>query len=174
MTEQRDNGLEQVGKGAMASIRDMVAALECDYDRLEELRDERTAWVENDGGDDDEQARTDEAWAAEFPTEAAELAELVEEAGDCTDREDAEQRILEDALSLRIFGERTDGEWVADRFELLLGTGGPAVRIMGELEGGEAHRAWLEVQDWGTPWTHHYESGMGAVLLTYARCFCYE
>jgi len=37
---ERDASLANTGKCAMDSIREMVAALECDYDRLEELRDE--------------------------------------------------------------------------------------------------------------------------------------
>ena len=32
--------LEEVGVCALASIRELVAALDCDYDRLEELRDQ--------------------------------------------------------------------------------------------------------------------------------------
>ena len=35
------NWIEEIGKPAFESIADMVAALNCDYDRLEELRDER-------------------------------------------------------------------------------------------------------------------------------------
>ncbi len=50
-------------------------------------------------------------------------------------------------------------------------TGGPATRIIGELnEHGEPTRARLQVQDWGTPWTD-YRGGDQETLLTYARCF---
>ena len=49
-----------------------------------------------------------------------------------------------------------------DEFRILLSTGGPALRIMGELDRCEPSRCWLEIQDWGTPWTrmhcrHEYE-----------------
>lgn len=153
-TPERD-WVAEVGEPAYASIAEMVAALECDYYRLEELRDER-----------------DEAeWAKEFPDEAEELEELKAAAGDCTSREDAERWIREDALSQRIFGERIDGEWQADRFELLLTTGGPAVRIVGELDGSkEPDRAWLEVQDWGEPWTQYFPADQDT-LLAYCRCY---
>jgi len=124
--------LMHVGKCAADSLREMVAALECDYDRLEELRDSR---------------------------------------------DDAEQRIQEDALSVEV----CDGWYQIDEagadskmpveFQILLSTGGPASRIMGELENGEPCDARLEVQDWGTSWTHYHEEGLSDVLLSYARCF---
>ena len=45
-------------------------------------------------------------------------------------------------------------EMVAEEFEILLGWGGPAVRITGKLDQHkEPSTATLEGQDWGTPWT---------------------
>jgi hypothetical protein len=38
------------------------------------------------------------------------------------------------------------------------------------LSNGEPHRAWLEVQDWGTPWTRYFDIEQDT-LLAYARCF---
>ena len=161
-TMTKDDRLAEVGKSAAASIVEMVAALECDYDRLEELRDER---------DGPGYANSSEAWATENPDEAEELKELEAAAGECKDQDEARERIQEDALDVRVFGERRNGEWEADRFEILLTTGGPAVRIVGELDGNcEPSRAWLEVQDWGTPWTQHF--GIESeTLLSYCRCF---
>lgn len=168
-TPERDKQYEilrAVGAGAYSSIVEMVAALECDYDRLEELRDELDGWEPENGKE------FLAGWAANNPDEAEELKELEEEAGECKDQDEARQRIQEDALSVRIFGERTDGEWVADKFEILLATGGPAVRIMGELDAnGEPSHAWLEIQDWGTPWQEYYETGIRDTLLAYCRCF---
>jgi len=181
MTDTKEDSLQETGKNALASIREMVAALECDYDRLEELRDER----DNYSMDEDANAAPDgpgyandlEAWAGENPDDAEELKDLEAEAAGCDvaypckDQDEARQRIEEDALSVRIFGERTEGEWEADKAEILLTTGGPAVRIMVEIANGEAHRAWLEVQDWGTPWTEYYEADMADLCLSYAGCF---
>jgi hypothetical protein len=82
----------------------------------------------------------------------------------------ARQRIEEDALSVRVFGERTAGGGTADRYEHLLTTGGPVVRIVGDLCDGEAHSARLEVQDWFQPWTE-YPAADPAILLEYAVCF---
>lgn len=184
-----DDTLKIVGQSAAAALVEMVAALECDYDRLEELRAERDeaqeeseaaliAWLASDGFN---QTRGDE------------LKELVEAAGECESREEAETRIQEDALSVLVrtgwYEPATIGDHQpAEEFEILLSTGGPASRIRGELDGGEPSRAWLEVQDWGTPWTlyvpkNNYKEGsdIGGMidaswtdtLLAYARCFYY-
>jgi hypothetical protein len=146
--------VEQVGAPAYAAIEEMVAALQADYDRLEELRDIA----------DDPETKYSE-WE-----DREEYEELKEAAGDCESEDDARQRIDEDPLSLRIFGERTSGEWEATNYELLLGTGGPAVRIVGDLNDGEAASARLEVQDWFKPWTE-YGPTDDDVLMAYVGCF---
>lgn len=172
---------EKIGKPAASALREMVAALECDYERLDELREERDEYEIDDidanlAPDGPGYANDLEAWVGENPEDAEELKELEEEAGDCKGRDDAEQRIHEDPLSVEV---RSD--WVtpgsameAGEFMILLATGGPAVRIMGELdEHGEPYRAWLEVQDWFKSWTEYFEPGLGDVLLTYSRCFTF-
>lgn len=94
-------------------------------------------------------------------------------------REKAQQEIAEDPLSIQVrSGWHSPGEaCAAEEFELLLGTGGPAVRIIGELDhNGEPSRARLETQDWGTPWTEYrgaWAHGGADVLLTYAAQFYY-
>lgn len=180
VTDERYASLMETGKGALASLRCMVAALECDYDRLEELREERDNFeIENPSAPDETVSATDEsaaAWANENPDDAEELAELEAAAGECESREDAETRIQEDALSLQF-----RSGWVSSReemepeeFELLLTTGGPAVRIIGEIRDGQAHHPVLQVQDWGTPWTDYCEEGVSGVLEAYCGCFCFE
>jgi hypothetical protein len=50
-------------------------------------------------------------------------------------------------------------EFTPVQFELLLSTGGPAVRIIGDLDHHtEPYRPQLQYQDWGIPWTDHPES----------------
>jgi hypothetical protein len=178
MNEQKQE-LQDIGKSAYNAIAEMVAALDCDYDRLEELREERDNYTIDE--DEDEEApdgpgyaNDAEAWAGENADDAEELKALEEAAGECESREDAIERIMEDPLSLRIFGERVNGEWEADRFEILLSTGGPATRIMGELDSNnEPCHAYLEAQDWGTQWTEYF-GGERDTLLAYCRCFCFE
>jgi hypothetical protein len=156
-----ENSLKETGFCAAASLVEMVAALECDYDRLEELQGERDEWLA--------EGSVTRKWENE-----SEYDELKGAAGECTSREEAEQRIHEDALSVEV---RSDWHTVGDtpdvangEFVLLLSTGGPASRIRGELSNGEPDRAWLEVQDWGTPWARYFDIEQDT-LLAYARCF---
>lgn len=179
-TTERD-WIEEVGKPAYEAIAEMVAALQADRERLEELRDEREALQDevdavSHSADIDEDAKAAiEAladWDADNAEELRELVAAVTLDGEEIDEEAARERILEDPLSIRIFGERTDGEWEADRYELLLTTGGPAVRIVGDLRDGEATSARLEVQDWWKPWSEYIPADHGT-LMAYANCFCF-
>jgi hypothetical protein len=166
--------LQNIGRSCFESIADMVAALECDYDRLEELRDARDGYEPTEVSARD---RCDPAyqmpgsWAQENEEDAEELAELEKAAGDCELREDAEQRIQEDPLSIELAGTWSIGDTpTADKAIILLGTGGPATRIVCELSDGEPSRAWIESQDWFKPWTE-FVGGDSETLLTYCRCF---
>lgn len=152
----------------MESIKAMVAALECDYERLEELRDAKAALEEG------EELTADEAEElAELETAA--LAGESQACYACKDQDEARDRITEDPLSIELYGTWTLGDKPeADGFIILLCTGGPAVRIKGEL--GEhkraAARVWLEYQDWGTPWTEYHGENMDYdALLTYCQQF---
>lgn len=152
-TENR--ALEQANT-QMSSIIDMVAALNCDYNRLYDLREYYDGELDYD--------------------ELEELAELEEIAEDCESEDDARERIKEDALEVQVRADwHSPGaeSSAPNQFYILLCTGGPAVRIMGELNGyGEPDRAWLEYQDWGTPWTERVnDSGDMEALLAYAQCF---
>lgn len=56
------------------------------------------------------------------------------------------------------------------QYKILLVTGGPAVRIIGELEEGSPSSCRLQVQGWLTPWTD-YTPADEEVLLEYSNCF---
>lgn len=117
---------------------------------------------------------------------AAQLASIVEmvgtlnreqEAGNDDAYIQAQEDIQNDALSVEVRSGWTplgDVPFRAEEFMILLCTGGPAVRIVGELgEHNEPERARLEYQDWFTPWapcacTTEAES---AALLTYCQQF---
>jgi len=86
--------------------------------------------------------------------------------------ESAREAIEQDPLSLEVRSDwhaPNDGPGQEAEFCILLSTGGPATRIIGELERGEPSSARLEVQDWGTPWTEYLCDE--ETLLTYARVF---
>ncbi len=177
----KDNHSEQQAKAQLESIKEMVAALECNYDRLEELKEQR-ADLESEANDDTNTEREEARQAlADWDDEnGQELKDLIEAASGydvnypCESREDAEQRIQEDPLEISVRSDwHSPGEKGEDNdFLILLCTGGPACRIRGELNNGEPCRAWLEHQDWGTPWTEYITTGDDHdALLTYARCF---
>lgn len=141
-THARDQAAAQ-----LESIREMLAALNCDYDRLEALRNWRCAF---------------------------ELDDLEEAAGDCESQDDASQRIQEDPLSVQVrSGWYTPGEEAeAEEYEIVLCTGGPAVRIIGELDQyKQPSSARMQYQDWGTPWTDYHEDGVTDACLEYAQQF---
>lgn len=154
------------------SICEMVAALDVDWDRLEELRDELADLESDIEGGTEEHVNALAQWKLDY---AEELAELESQAGDFESREDAEQRIQEDPLSVEVRSDwhEVGGDAGSSEFRILLCTGGPAVQILGELdEHNEPSRAWLEYQDWGTPWTERVnQEGDMSALLTYARQF---
>ena len=145
---------EQQAAAQYESIVQMLAALDVDYDRLEELNEKS-----NDCTIDKD--------------EAEELAELIAAAGDCTDEDEARDRIMEDPLDIQVRSDWTNPgeELTPSEFMILLCTGGPAVRIVGELDQyGEPCRAWMEYQDWGTPWTQYFGAD-SKTLCRYASHF---
>lgn len=102
-------------------------------------------------------------------------------------RDDVETRIGESPLSVQVrSGWYTPGDNEGakpEEYEILLCTGGPAVRIVGDLGAhGEPSSARIEGQDWGTPWTrwrgptsktdpNALAEDIEPVLLDYARRF---
>lgn len=97
------------------------------------------------------------AWLAEIHTMVAALNAAEAEADDTDAIDRARQTIDESILSILVCdGWRHPGDTAQGgpaQYELLLTTGGPALRIRGEVEGGEPTSARLQYQDWGTPWT---------------------
>lgn len=168
---------QELGACTYSSLKEMVDALQCDYDRLAELREEKAGWEyeEDDVDDLGDPAYTPnpKSWEEECPDEADELKELEEAAGDCEDEEQARERIMEDPLSLQVRSgwASCKEEFEAEEFEILLGTGGPAMRLIGELDQyRQPTNVRLQVQDWFTPWTD-YRATDHEVLEAYCLCF---
>ena len=90
------------------------------------------------------------------------------------DEDEARQAISEDPLSVQVRSGWANSleEFEAEEYEILLCTGGPACRIIGELDRSEPDSARLQYQDWFTPWTEYITTGEDhEALLTYARQF---
>jgi len=93
---------------------------------------------------------------------------------DWHDEDWAQRMIDEDPLSIQVRGGwHTIGETAEDEeFEILLTTGGPAARIVGDLSNGSPTRARFEYQDWFMPWTEVVQDSEGySTLLEYAQTF---
>jgi hypothetical protein len=145
------NTAESQAIAQVESIVAMVAALNCDYSRLEELRESAeenkaivAAYSEKM---DDWQANADAT------AELEELAELESQAGENADREDAERAIQEDPLSVEVrsgWTTATAPEFEAEEFRIVLCTGGPHVEIVGTIDGGMPNRVRVLYRDWGT------------------------
>lgn len=181
------NHAKDQARAQYASIVEMVAALNVDYDRLDELKSEladltdaiKTAEEDleahpGDASFEDEIAIARDGLKEWNEDNAQELADLKEAAGDCEDSDEAHERITEDALTVEVRNHwHTPGadDTKPTDFRILLCTGGPAVQIRGEInEYGEPERAWLEYQDWGTQWARYFDASQDT-LLSYARCF---
>lgn len=174
-----DDHAIQNARGWADTLVQYAAALECDYDRLEELRDERESLVADANaaeGDVEagEHIKALANWDAENGEELAELIAAATIDGEIQDSADTvRERIQEAPLSVEV---RSDwcapGDTMeAGEFRILLTTGGPALQIRGELDQHkEPCRAWLEYQDWGTPWTQFFDVEQDT-LLTFAQQF---
>lgn len=174
--------LQDIGRCAYECIAEMVAALECDYDRLEELRTDLRAVCDEQHGEQGATFSEFKEWLAKIAADnncgdycgdVTELAELEQAAGECENRDDAERRIHEDPLSIELSGTWVLGEQPkANKALILLDTGGPATRIVCDLDDDmQPTRAYLQTQDWGTPWTDYVAGDTGDTLLTYCRQF---
>jgi hypothetical protein len=86
--------------------------------------------------------------------------------------EDAMQVIHESVLSVMVRDgwHQPGGDSDPEEYEILLTTGGPALRIYGHLTSdSEPHTAEMQYQDWGTRWTRYPSPETD--LLRFAQCF---
>lgn len=158
--EALDNHAEKQARAQLSSIRDMLAAYQLDWEGLEEMRDQYAEAVES---------------CEEIPDELRDtLEELEEAAREYASQDDAMQAMIENPLDISFRSGWTSSreDMQPEEFQILLCTGGPAVRIIGDLdEYGQPCRAWIEYQDWGTPWTMLFDGQADA--LEYAQHVIY-
>ena len=78
------------------------------------------------------------------------------------------------AVSVRSDWQTPDSQFEPSEYQLLLCWGGPAVRVIGELDCGDPSTARLEYQDWFTPWRELPTSAEETeALIDYARFFSF-
>lgn len=172
MSAQHDDkfaGARENAKGWFASIEEMLEAqyiAAANDAGWSEFKDQYGArcWRDSDDG---------QTWAGS-------PQELCEEFGlEPTDqqRESAEQTIHESVLSVLVRdGWHEPGQLPddgAEEYEILLSTGGPALRIYGKLgRYNEPESAELQMQDWFLPWTRYDLDEVGeAKLLQFVQQF---
>ena len=121
------------------------------------------------------------------------LIERLDHAGDCDDAlctqtdddlnpkdyhdyDAALNAVLEDPLSVYVRSDWHDiGVEAGDsEFQILLCTGGPAVRITGALENGCVYRAIIEYQDWFTEWESLIDIDVNSAVLSRYSEFFFE
>ena len=109
---------KQQAQAQVSSIVGMIRAMECDFDRLEELRDEKRDYLTFEGYE--------------------ELADLEEQAGGYAGAEEARDAIYETPLSVEVrSGWHAVGDDAGDpeEFRIVLCTGGPHVELTGDIGG---------------------------------------
>jgi len=93
-------------------------------------------------------------------------------------QDEARQEIDEDPVSVGVSSGWTSlgDKLKPNEYMILLCTGGPAVRIIGDLsEHREPYNAHLEYQDWFTPWEELYlDAEDEEILISYARVFPFD
>jgi hypothetical protein len=108
-----------------------------------------------------------------------EAGRALEEQGEENSLENTDTAIHDAPLSVmvrdgwRLVGVKSDGPV---EYEILLTTGGPALRIIGTLGPHDEPDDWprLEYQDWGTPWTEYLPAREHReALQKFASCFWY-
>jgi hypothetical protein len=176
MNTKQQEILRKTGECAMASIVEMVAGLYREsaarmyVDSLG--ADEINALISKHEVDADPGETIDEL---KDRLVDAITDESIEPDGFEFDEESARELIQDDPLEITIrSGWESLGTtaFTPEEFCILLGTGGPATRIIGELDRGEPCNPKLQVQDWGTPWVDYTSSeDEDAALQKYCETF---
>lgn len=160
---EEQNHAEQNAIGWMQAITKEVDALKMDWERYQKLQDQMEGLISRE-----------DAEAANLADEWDELDELKATAGEFENQDDVRERIEEGPLSVQV-----RGGWHSpgaepeppEEFEILLSTGGPALRIIGDLDDhGYPERPRLQYQDWGTPWTEYPDVDRDKLSM-YCACF---
>jgi hypothetical protein len=169
------NHAESQAKAQLESIKEMIAAMSKDESAdlyasnlSREKCIELLASIDIDSDDDESTEDLREAVAENIKDDSLEPDDFE------FDEETARETIQEDALEIQVRSDwhSLGEESTPSEYYILLCTGGPAVRIIGELDRNEPSSARLQYQDWGTSWTEYITTGSDHdALMTYAQQF---
>lgn len=127
--------------------------------------------------DEDKLADAKRQGQAQFDS-IKEMVQELRKHDSCTNGwDEVEKAIHDDALSISVrtgwYSPGATEDMQPEEYEILLCTGGPACRIIGDLDRGQPTSAQIQVQDWFQPWTNYDPIGddVDEVLREYAGCF---
>ena len=99
----------------------------------------------------------------------------LQESNDYDQQDQLRESILNSALSVEFrsgWYSSPNEETTPEEFRILLAWGGPALRIIGELDNYGPINPKLQYQDWGTPWTdYEITEDQPDALNWFCNCF---
>lgn len=138
MTEPTPSQARQEAIDTVKHIHALITASQVDFDRIEELVDERAAWLEENPGRflEPNDPRDGGRWYLANPDEAEELDELRLQAGKFTSQEDALEQIREMPLSVLVRSTWQELGQVLTQAEyrITLTAGGPSCWLQGDID----------------------------------------
>lgn len=143
MTETNPSHARQEAISCVETITSLVAACIADFDRIDELKEERDDWLEENPGSflHLNDPRNGGRWAMACPDEADELAELLEQVGSYESREEVERELREMPLCIEVRSGWVERgrDMEAEEYRIVLSCGGPHCELRGDLDNGSAH-----------------------------------
>lgn len=143
MTETNPSHARQEAISCVETIASLVEACTADFDRIDELKEERAEWLEENPGSflHLNDPRNGGRWAMACPDEADELAELLEQVGSYESREEVERELREMPLCIEVRSgwSHPTGDLTPAEYKIVLSCGGPHCELRGDLDNGSAH-----------------------------------
>lgn len=138
MTETTPSQARQEAIDTVKHIHALITASQVDFDRIEELVEERATWLEENPGRflHTNDPRNGGRWYLANPDEAEELDELRLQAGEFKSQEEVEDQIRELPLSVQVRSTwQEPGQTLTQaEYRITLSAGGPAVWLQGDVD----------------------------------------
>ena len=138
MTETTPSQARQEAIDTVKHIHALITASQVDFDRIEELVEERDDWLESNPGNflHLNDPRDGGRWYLANPDEAEELDELRLQAGEFKSQEEALEQIRELPLSVQVRSTwQEPGQTLTQaEYKITLSAGGPSVWLQGDVD----------------------------------------